>query len=184
MVQNFSEFPRIFQNFPEFPRIFQNFPESSRIIQNFPEFSRMGAVHCLLRMALRLPVTAWKPVLMVCTEHLEWHDMHWRNQTLVSLLRMVSGERHVWHVTNSLMYLLSTFSMCFCWKRPLRMSWSLPSMAAPGVPSSAVRKDSRCFGCRWSILAISVKLTKAVFLVPTLTTCGGRITNFFFSPAT
>jgi len=26
--------------------------------------------YCLARMAARLPVTAWKPVLMVCTEHL------------------------------------------------------------------------------------------------------------------
>lgn len=33
-------------------------------------------------------------------------------------------------------------------------------------------------------LQISVKLTKDVFLVPTLTTCGGFMTNFLFSPAT
>lgn len=33
-------------------------------------------------------------------------------------------------------------------------------------------------------LQISVKLTKDVFLVPTLTTCGGFMTNFRFSPAT
>jgi hypothetical protein len=30
----------------------------------------------LALMADRFPVTAWKPVLMVCTEHEEWHVMH------------------------------------------------------------------------------------------------------------
>ena len=34
------------------------------------------------------------------------------------------------------------------------------------------------------IFAISVKLTNAVFFVPTRTTWGGLMTNFFFSPAT
>lgn len=33
-------------------------------------------------------------------------------------------------------------------------------------------------------LQISVKFTKEVFLAPTLTTCGGFITNFFFCPPT
>lgn len=35
-----------------------------------------------------------------------------------------------------------------------------------------------------NILQISEKLAKDVFLVPILTTCGGLIVNFFFSPAT
>ena len=34
------------------------------------------------------------------------------------------------------------------------------------------------------ILQMSVKLANDVFLVPILTTCGGFITNFFFSPVT
>ena len=34
------------------------------------------------------------------------------------------------------------------------------------------------------ILQISVKLANDVFFVPILTTCGGFMTNFFFSPVT
>ena len=32
--------------------------------------------YCLALMAERLPVTAWKPVLIVCTEQDEWQVMH------------------------------------------------------------------------------------------------------------
>jgi len=124
---------------------------------------------------------AWKPVLMVCTEQEEWQVMHWRKKRRVSLLRMVSGDLQVWHVTYSLIYLLNTFSICFCWNRPLMMSWLLPSIV-PLVPNSAMRNCSRCLGVRCSILAISMKLANAVFLLPTLTTWGGLITNFFLSP--
>ena len=45
----------------------------------------------------------WKPVLMVCTEQELWQVMHWRKNSLVSLLRMVSGDLQVWQVTYSLM---------------------------------------------------------------------------------
>jgi hypothetical protein len=48
--------------------------------------------YCLALMAARLPVTAWKPVLMVWTEHLEWQVMHCRKNRRVSLFRMVSGD--------------------------------------------------------------------------------------------
>jgi len=95
--------------------------------------------------------------------------MHCRKNNRVSLFRIVSGDLHVWQVTYSLMYRLNTFSICFCWNLPFMMSWLLPSMA-PLVPNSAKRKASKCLGCLWSILAISEKLAKAVFLLPTLTT--------------
>ena len=40
-------------------------------------------------------VQTWKPVLMVCTEQELWQVMHWRKKSLVSLLRMVSGDLQV-----------------------------------------------------------------------------------------
>ena len=51
------------------------------------------------------------------------------------------------------------------------------------VPSSAKRKARRCLGCLCSILAISEKLAKAVFFVPTLTTLHNRspIRNMFLT---
>lgn len=58
-------------------------------------------------MAARLLVTAWKPDLMLATEHLEPHDSHCRKKSRVSFCRIVSGERQVWQVTYSLMYLLA-----------------------------------------------------------------------------
>ena len=51
------------------------------------------------------------------------------------------------------------------------------------VPNSASKNASRCFGCRCNILQISVKLTNDVFFVPTLTTCGGFMTNFRLPPS-
>ena len=48
-------------------------------------------------------ILTWKPVLMVCTEQELWQVMHWRKNSLVSLLRMVSGDLQVWQVTYSLM---------------------------------------------------------------------------------
>lgn len=48
-----------------------------------------------------MPVTAWKPVLMLATEQREWQVSHCRKYNLVSFCRMVSGERHVWQVTYS-----------------------------------------------------------------------------------
>lgn len=132
----------------------------------------------LARSCALLPVTAWKPVLMLATEQREWHVSHCRKYRRVSFCRMVSGERQVWHVTYSsagerrtvnnsanntgvdsishfsglqlkfmlhevmrfefvtneklhsysLIYLLNTFSICFCWNLPLITSWLFPSI--------------------------------------------------------
>ena len=101
-------------------------------------------------MAERFPVTAWKPVLMVRTEHLEWQVIHWRKKSRVSLFKIVSGERQARQVTYSLMYRLKTFSICFCWNFPFMTSWLLPSMA-PVVPNSANKNANKCLGCRWSL---------------------------------
>ena len=106
--------------------------------------------YCFALMTERLPVTAWKPVLIVWTEHLEWHVIHCKKNNRVSLFRMVSGDRQVWQVTYSLIYLLNTFSICFCWKRPFIINWLLPS-TAPTVPNSAERNARRCFGWRCNL---------------------------------
>lgn len=134
-------------------------------------------------MAALFPVTAWKPDLMLATEQRDPHVSHCKKKRRVSFCRMVSGERHVWHVIYSLMYRLRTFSICFCWNLPLIMSWLFPS-TEPLVPNSASRKSNKCLGCRCNVLHISVKLAKDVFFVPIRTTWGGRITNFCFFPAT
>lgn len=122
----------------------------------------------MARIAARFPVTAWnakkkwdsskpeavkqtwKPDLMLATEHLEPQVSHCRKKSLVSFRRIVSGDRHVWHVTYSLIYRRKTFSICFCWKRPLMISWLFPS-TDPLVPNSAKRKSNKCFGNRWSL---------------------------------
>lgn len=49
----------------------------------------------LARSCALLPVTAWKPVLMLATEQREWHVSHCRKYRRVSFCRMVSGERQV-----------------------------------------------------------------------------------------
>lgn len=46
-------------------------------------------------MAARLLVTAWKPDLILATEHLEPQDSHCKKNRRVSFWRMVSGERQV-----------------------------------------------------------------------------------------
>lgn len=51
------------------------------------------------------------------------------------------------------------------------------------VPSSARRNCRTCLGLRLRRRQISAKLANAVFLLPARATCGGFITNFFFSPA-
>lgn len=138
---------------------------------------------------------------MLATEHLEPQASHCKKNNLVSFWRIVSGDLHVWHVTYSFIYLqtknnktkfptftfsciylLKTFSICFCWNLPLIINWLFPS-TDPLVPNSASKKSSKCFGWRCNILQISVKLAKDVFFVPIRTTCGGRITNFCFLPA-
>lgn len=95
----------------------------------------------------------WNPDFMLATEHLEPQVSHCKKKSRVSFWRIVSGERHVWHVTYSLIYLLRTFSICFCWKRPLIISWLLPS-TEPLVPNSASKKSSKCFGCLCNVLQI------------------------------
>lgn len=42
---------------------------------------------------------------MLATEHLDPHDSHCKKNRRVSFCRSVSGERQVWHVTYSLIYL-------------------------------------------------------------------------------
>lgn len=54
-----------------------------------------GLQLALARSCALLPVTAWKPVLMLATEQREWHVSHCRKQRRVSFCRMVSGERQV-----------------------------------------------------------------------------------------
>jgi hypothetical protein len=102
----------------------------------------------------------WKPDLMLATEQRDPHVSHCKKKRRVSFCRMVSGERHVWHVTYSLMYRLKTFSICFCWNLPLIMSWLFPS-TEPLVPNSASRKSSKCFDCRCNLEAkrTTLKLT-------------------------
>ena len=149
----------------------------------FPEIWIEICFYCFSLISFRLVVTAWKPDLMVCTEVLDWHNIHCKKNNRPSLAKMVSGDLQVWQVTYSLMYRLKTASICFCWNFPFMTNWLEPSRL-PVVPNSANKKANKCLGCRCNILAISVKLTKADFLVPTLTTWGGLITNFFFSPMT
>lgn len=132
-------------------------------------------------IAARLLVTAWKPDLILATEHLEPHDSHCRKNKRVSFCKMVSGERQVWQVTYSLMYLLKTFSICLGWKRPLMINCWLPSIE-PLVPNSANKKSNKCLGCLWRVLQMSVKLANDVFFVPTRSTCGGLITNLGLRP--
>ena len=132
--------------------LFYLYPDEMNEIESYIEhIEEVVDYSFLARMADRFPVTAWKPVLMLCTEHLEWQVMHWRKKRRTSLLRMVSGERQVWQNTYSLMYFRSTVSMFLCWNLPFRINWLEPSMV-PTVPNSACRKASKCLGWRWSLL--------------------------------
>lgn len=59
-------------------------------------------LHCCLLLSWALfCVMAWKPDLMLATDRLDPQVSHWMKNSLVSFWRMVSGERHVWHVTYS-----------------------------------------------------------------------------------
>lgn len=86
---------------------------------------------------------------------------------------------HTCKMFDLLIYLLKTFSICFCWKRPLITSWLFPSMdplearrhclryrrnhhftfdsilemqlKAHHVPNSANRNAKRCLGCRCNL---------------------------------
>lgn len=50
-----------------------------------------------------------------------------------------------------LMYFRSTLSICFCWNRPLIISW-LAASTEPLVPNSVSKKACMCFGWRWRLL--------------------------------
>ena len=55
----------------------------------------------LARMAALFPTWAWKPDLILATEHLDPQTSHCKKNNLSSLTIVVSGEWHVWHVTYS-----------------------------------------------------------------------------------
>ena len=63
--------------------------------------TQTGQVHCLARWAARRPTWAWKPDLMLATEHVAPQFSHFKKNKRSSLTMLVSGERHVWHVTYS-----------------------------------------------------------------------------------
>ena len=54
------------------------------------------------------------------------------------------------HKVNLLMYFRSTLSICFCWNRPLMISW-LAASTEPLVPNSVSKKACMCFGWRWRL---------------------------------
>ena len=72
------------------------------------------------------------------------------------------------------MYFLSTFSICFCWNRPLMTSRLLPS-TEPLVPSSANRYAVTCSSDLFMRLQMSARFPKMVFLLPSRMHCGGGI---------
>lgn len=47
----------------------------------------------------------WKPDFILATEHLDPQVSHCRKNNRVSFCKIVSGDRQVWHVTYSLIYL-------------------------------------------------------------------------------
>ena len=63
--------------------------------------TRSANYWALARIAALLPVTAWKPDLILATEHLEPHVSHCRKNKRSSFCNNVSGDLHVWHVTYS-----------------------------------------------------------------------------------
>lgn len=56
---------------------------------------------------------------MAATDLREPHDSHVIKYSLFSFVKLVSGDLQVLQVTYSIMYLLNTFSICFCWNLPL-----------------------------------------------------------------
>ncbi|KAL2745365.1 hypothetical protein V1477_006220 [Vespula maculifrons] len=92
--------------------------------------------------------------------------------------KLIMSAMHITHLQsltgkiNS--YLKSRFYTGYRAPRPTSFTfWLFPS-TEPLVPNSANKKSN----------ITSVKLAKDVFFVPIRTTCGGRITNFCFLPAT
>lgn len=57
------------------------------------------------KMIYWIHIHTWKPDFILATEHLDPQDSHCKKNNLVSFWRMVSGDRQVWHVTYSLIYL-------------------------------------------------------------------------------
>lgn len=53
------------------------------------------------RILERRPTTAWKPAETFCTDFLAPQVSHVSMNIRFSLLRIVSGDLHVWHVTYS-----------------------------------------------------------------------------------
>ena len=51
--------------------------------------------YCFSLISFRLVVTAWKPDLMVCTDVLDWHNIHCKKNKRPSLAKMVSGDLQV-----------------------------------------------------------------------------------------
>lgn len=129
--------------------------------------------------------------MMAVTERLDPQELHVTKYRRFSpLLRSVSGERQVLQVTYSTMYRRRTFSICFCWKRPLMTRRRDPS-TEPDVPNSANKNWVTCSSERFILLAISAMFAKMVyyyvskceflvidehaFLLPSRRHCGGGI---------
>lgn len=69
----------------------------SRIPLLFPKYFYC----CLFLSWARFPVIAWKPDLILATEHRDPQVSHCKKNNLVSFCRIVSGDRQVWQVTYS-----------------------------------------------------------------------------------
>ena len=70
------------------------------------------------------------------------------NRLIESRVSVVSGDRHIAHVTYSLMYFFSRDSIFFGTYFPFITNRMLPSMD-PVVPSSARKNDRTCSGWRF-----------------------------------
>ena len=64
-------------------------------------FYKMAFYCCLFFSWALFPVIAWKPDLMLATEQRDPQVSHCKKNSLVSFCSIVSGDRHVWHVTYS-----------------------------------------------------------------------------------
>src|SRR5258708_38208083 len=142
---------------------------NAKKIQHACALKNLSLVICAtpypVRFLLRLPTWAWKPVLTAFTDRREPQDSQAMKKIRFSFVRRVSGDLHVLHVTYSTnanvsvrsitpahkrchdlpMYLLNTFSICFCWNRPLITNLPDPS-TEPVVPNSANRNCMTCSG--------------------------------------
>ena len=149
-----------------------------------------------VRFLLRLPTCAWNPVLTAFTDRREPQDSQAMKKIRFSFVKSVSGDLHVLHVTYSTdarvsvsqrhitmsrllpIYLLNTFSICFCWNRPLITNLPDPS-TEPVVPNSANKYCMTCSGCRCIRLQMSLIFAKILFLLPSRWMEGGAIVYRF-----